>query len=104
MEFETDTILEANLEKAYIMYNILKEDKPEIKKYYEQIRYGTKIGFDLYEYLNENYYPKPKDGIIIIENKNILAKDFYTELETREALIKKILLENSEKEEISKPR
>ena len=54
--------------------------------------------------LNNNITIKPKNNTVKIENTRMTQREFYTELEDRETLIKKLLIENLNKEGITEAR
>lgn len=95
-QFEIDPITLAKLEKhqkydLYLMYNTLDE---RIKKYYPQIRFGVKERFDIYDVFMENLTEKAKDGFVYIrKTQEIPFKKFFTEMEERNKLMDKAILE-----------
>lgn len=64
---------------------------PEI---YKKARYGIKLKFDLYDYLNQAITIKQKTGKIQYRNENFDMSAFWTELEERNILMKKWLIDN----------
>lgn len=86
--------IDLTLEDAYKRFCVYKIDNKELEKSYQQIRWGIKIKFDIYTHFKNKIINKEKEGVVIIEGKSYANKDYYTELEEREALIKKEILEH----------
>lgn len=100
LEFPT-----ANLERLW-NYFLLFEGEPEIdEKEYENIkikvRYGYKIQFDIYSYINNKIkYKSNGSGLIAyFGGYPYLQMDLYTEIEARCQTIKKFLLKHTEQTE-----
>lgn len=87
-------VLNMPLQNKYTFYNALKIDHKELNQYYELIRYGIKQKFDIHDVFEENIIIKPKQGIVRIRGNTLKLEMFRTELEQREALIVKAILEH----------
>lgn len=71
---------------------------------YKKARFGINIRFDLNDYLKGRINIKSKSGKALIKGKSHDLEEFETEIEKRERLIKKWLLENCQEKEVAKPR
>lgn len=90
-------IMGLDLQTAYQLFKQieLQEDKPKnFRKIYEYVRYGIEIEFDIYSLFDNEFISKTKTGEIIIEGETIEKEAFNTEIENREALIKKTIIDN----------
>lgn len=74
----------------------------DIEDVYHKARFGINLKFDIYDYINEMINIKSKTGKIIYRGRTLDISDFWTELETRNILIKKWLIENTEEEGVIK--
>lgn len=83
---------------------IRKEFKEEYKKIYQQARFGLTLKFDIYTEFNEFYAPKTKSGKINIEGRTYELWEYFTELEERESLMKKFILDSGIETDIIAPR
>lgn len=90
-------IMTLGLEDAWEMFVTLNE---ELDYIYEKARWGIKIKFDIYDYLNGAIQEKIKTGKVHIKGIAYESSDYYSELEIRKKLIKRWLLENYQEEEI----
>lgn len=68
------------------------EDLPNI---YKKGRYGLKIKFDIYDYINETIGFKTKTGQVCYRSKTFKLSEFWTELEDRAIIMKKWLKQNN---------
>lgn len=91
------------IEEAFEVFTSEDEELQE-KDVYLQARFGTELQFDLYSWIKQLYSIKEKTGKITIEGKTYKMRDFWTEIENRNRILKKWLLENFVKEELVKPR
>ena len=98
-------ILQLPLGDAYKLLKIAKiQTGTKIGKDEDKIKNGIKIKFKLHNYLDGNYTKKPKQDLTIIEHQVIPTQDFKEEIDNREALIKNIIIELMQEEDIFKPR
>lgn len=106
MNLDTEKVLSLTIQEAYQLFQIIRIEtqEPELEQTYQQTRFGYKTKFDIYNLFSGNYTEKRKTSQIIIEQKRYELKDFYTEIETREANLKKAILENLEEETLHTPR
>lgn len=102
MIMEANEVMSMDILTAYKAYTVLKLDEPELTKDYNKVRFGIKLRFDINNILTENYYIKGKAGTIWVEGNKYPLKDFYTEMEEREALIKKAILDSLEEPKLQK--
>ena len=96
-ELSITEIMALDLQTAYQLFKQieLQEQKPKnYSQLYEYVRYGIEEEFDIYSLFDNEFTPKTKSGEIIIEGRTIKKKDFNTEIENREALIKKTIIDN----------
>lgn len=80
------------------------EFKREYKDVYQKVRFGISLMFDIYTEFNEFYLPKAKAGRINIENRTYELWEYFTELEERESLMKKFILDSGIETDIIAPR
>lgn len=92
-----------SLEEAYELF-ISEVDKYRDSKIYGQIRFGIKIRFDIYDYLNGNIRVKHKSGKAIIKGRVYDMEDIYGEIEERNKEMKEWLVENIVEETFAKAR
>lgn len=104
MEIDEIEIIKLNMQEAYKLLNIITIENPNIKTQYEKIRNGIKLKFDIYNIFTENYTIKTKDNKIIMNKQNYKLNEFYTEIEKREALIKKIIIKSIKDTDIFEER
>lgn len=108
MNIDAERVLGLDLESSYKLLNIqiLEWDTTEKKKVevYDKARYGIKLKFDIYNLFTKNYSEKVKSHSVIVEGKTHKLQDFYTEIEKRETLIKKTILDTLEEPELASPR
>lgn len=85
-------IVSMGMEEAFKMF-VLKAERDSME--YLRARFGTnrEYQFDIYDYFENNYSKKQKTGEIIIDNNVISKERFFTEIEEREKIIKRALLE-----------
>lgn len=92
---EDEDILALGLADGYSLLLVYAEDKEngitdaDLKK----IRRGFDLKFDIHRLINEMYTIKHKSDEVIIGNQTYPLTDFFTEIEKRETLVKKLLLE-----------
>ena len=72
-------------------YDLFAMDSSGSEKEYIEARYGKRIHFDYYDYLNGSIYQNPKTGKIRYMEKEYNLSDFYTEIEERKRIINKEL-------------
>ena len=95
----------ANLERLWNYYLLFEDeeeiDKKEYEKIKQKVRYGYKIQFDIYSYINNKIkYKTNGSGLIAyFGGYPCLQMDLYTEIEARCQAIKKFLLKNTEQNE-----
>lgn len=94
-----------NVKESFLLltqYMTEIEDFEGLQEVYDTARFGIKLKFDLYDYIYENITMKGKTGKIIYRGRTIDLSNFWTELEARNILIKKWLIENTEEEGVIK--
>lgn len=100
-------IIKMSLLDAYRAFCMLEHDDQKPARWnetYDKVRNGIEIPFDIYSVLDKETHRKAKNGILIVENKQMRLKDFNTEMEKRESLIKKTLKDTLYKPDIYGPR
>ena len=97
-------LVSLGLKEAYDVYNIEKLEKEELGEIYHKVRFGINLEFDIYDLFSNNYVVKEKKGIVIIGRRKYPMKDFFSEIENRNALIKKALIESIEDDDIVEGR
>jgi len=100
-------IIQMELEPAYELLQIIELEEENNKEFIQEkqkIEFGIKQKFYIINYLKGNYTDKTKHQIIIIENNQIPYTEFYSEIQKRTALIKRILLKYIEIPDIIKER
>lgn len=88
-----------NVKEAFLtltQYMTETEEYPDLEETYNKARFGIQLKFDIYDYINEMVKMKEKTGKILYRGRTINISDFWTELEKRNILIKKWLIENTE--------
>ena len=112
VQLDEETIMKAEL---YELYKLLRQriyddipNEKELKEAIRQIRYGIDLEFDIHDYEIGNYTEKGKAGYIIIPDyppkKKYSIPDIHTEIEKREDLARKTLLDSIEDDDLIKPR
>lgn len=96
---DVNEVYEMSLEKAYKLFLLEKENfEPEnvdIKDVHKKVRYGINLHFDVYKYFNNDFITrKAKRELIRIGKYWYDEKGMFTEIENREILLKKILIDN----------
>lgn len=86
-------IVKGNLTTLYKNFRILKLDHEELEPTYKEVRFGIHYDFDIHDYIEEKYTIKNKKKIVIINRQQIRLKDFRTEIEEREDLMRKNIYE-----------
>lgn len=89
-------IAKLGFREAYNIFKIIVEpDSEEAMK----IRFGFKIKFDIDAYYNGFLHSnsKKKRGLVMIGSKWYKVENFFTELNTREKVMKEFILKNSDK-------
>lgn len=99
MNIDIETILKLDLETTYKLHKILELEHPELKKNSDMIRNGINLEFDIYDILTKRFTEKPKQGLILIRGKECKLREFHTEMEQREALLKKGIIQATQEEE-----
>lgn len=96
-------VMQMNIEEAWEVFKMLVRDMEEFdEESYKKARFGIRIKFDINEYTNKWIRVKTKKGIVLIRGKVYRSEDFWTEIEEREYLIKRWIIENIEDEEMAK--
>ena len=85
-------------------WNLFATEIDNQEEEYNTARFGIKIPFDIYYYLQNQITIKPKRGIAIIRGRTYLLEDLYTEIEERNKVIKEWLVENLTGDDIITPR
>lgn len=88
-------------EDAWAYFKISIESS---SKEYQQVRFGIKIKFDIYDYQKGRIETKPKQGLALLHGKRYNLEEIETELEEREKIMKNWLIDNEEKTGIMKMR
>ena len=70
------------------------EEQQYLNDHYTRIRYGIRIHFDIYAWLNKNYTLKEKTGIIFIQGNQYDLHQVYSEIEIRTSKCKQWLEDN----------
>lgn len=87
-------VREMGLEEAYNNFILLVASNTQE---YQWVRYGINIKFDIYNYFQGNMKIYKKKEMMIIHKKIYKLDAIYTELENRIKIIKKVLLELTNK-------
>ncbi|MEC8339811.1 MAG: hypothetical protein VXZ40_04240 [Nanoarchaeota archaeon] len=87
----------------YRYFCIIKNESEKTKEAYEKVRYGINFIFDINDFFGGKFCVKQKQRLVIIGG-NVDSLDlFYTEVEERESLMRRHLIESAELPEILKP-
>ena len=92
---EKEDVLGMDFEKLYKVFLLLKLEK-DLEEEYRKIRFGVDLKFDIYKYFGEDFVIKNKENIIIMDGKEFELGKFWSELENREAICRKAVMENME--------
>lgn len=112
-EMSTTEIMKLDLDTAYKLFVQLQHEditnetpytRKEYNEAYIEIRFGIELNFDIYTIINEHYTPKIKGGKLIIDDQLFSFREYYTELEQRESLAKKFLIDALTQNEPMEPR
>lgn len=89
-----DEIARLSLAEAYrLLLTLAEDDASSLSlKQRTQIRYGFEYHFDLQLALNENFRVDDKNGVIYIGKSALRLSTFYTEIERRDALVRRLLI------------
>lgn len=87
-------IMDMNLEQAYEFYTACLLENKKLKKYYDEIRFGIIVKFDIHHIFYDLISIKPKNHIARIDGSSISLSDYWTEVESRRARIKKAILDH----------
>lgn len=105
---DSTEIIDMSLQEAYTLFNMLRvdarENKAQLQDEYTRARFGITHKFDIYSYLKERYTAKEKSSMAVIEGKTIAIQDLFSEVEAREALIKRVLIREIGDTDILRPR
>lgn len=83
-------------------WEIFKTDIERNNIIYKKVRFGISIAFDINLYFKGFIIIKGKSGKVFIGNQTYTAIELFTELERRERIMKKWLLENFGEQEIAR--
>lgn len=102
---DPNEILEWDTEK---LWNAVQQIKEEIEKQprgYEQAKNGIKIKFPIQYIINQWYdmYPSTKNARILGYGKTNI-QNLLDEIEERNSIMRKIIIEHTDNEEATKPR
>lgn len=99
-------IMQLPMQEAFdYLVQMTMEGKRDIKKAYEQARFGVKVPFDIYDAFYQNIKEKIKSREITIGNEIICdLSEFYTEMEQRQAIIKEALINSIDSEGVMERR
>lgn len=103
---DTIQLLSMSLEDTYKLLLALEQDPDrEIdKQELDRIRFGVKIPFDLHMQFTGMVTFKHKADKVIIGRRIMSVKDYFSEIEAREAISKSLLLRALEKKDILNSR
>lgn len=112
VELSEEQILASDITELYTLIRARLHDQipneEELKDAKRKVRWGIKIKFDIHDYDIGNYTEKPKGGIILIPlwrpQHKYKITDIHTEIEEREDLARKTLLDSITDEDIIKAR
>lgn len=89
-----ESIARLSLPEAYRLLLTLAQDDPSALglRHKGQIRFGFDYHFDLWLAMNSNYVVDQKNGTVMIGPSTLRLTTFYTEIEKRDALIRRLLI------------
>lgn len=102
---DEEAILTYNIGAIYTLFKIKFDDMARTKDDegskidpfvnrddYNKVRFGFTIKFELEDYIKGRFREKPKSGTIVIWKNEYSLKDFRTEIEKREKVMRNSLL------------
>ena len=89
-----DVITNGDLKVVYKHFRLLKEELTE--QDFNKVRYGINYNFDINDFLLGNFTIKKKKREVMIVGEVINMKDFWTEIEDREDLMRSLIYQNVE--------
>lgn len=98
-----ESIKSLSIREAYNTF-LLEVDDSEGETVKKKARFGIKIHFDLYEWLEEAMTIKLKKGVVIMHGRKYALSSILTEIENRNVLIKKYLLKKTGRNQLITPR
>lgn len=97
-------ILEQDLAGTWQRYKVLCIDYEQLENEMRFIKYGYDLSFSLNDVLKHRYVEKPKQGLITIGKNTITLQDFEDELDKRESMMKKLIIDTVQTQKILKGR
>lgn len=98
-------ILKMDLETAYKTYLIMCIEELELKEELPNIKYGIKIEFDIRDHFTKkNKHLQKKDKVLLRDRRLVPLSEYRDELEERETMMKKIMLDHLTDDEIVEGR
>lgn len=92
---DEQAVYEMNEQQAYDTYTVMCLENPEMKKSYNQIRFGIDLKFDIYKHLRGQVSESEKNNIVRVKGVGEFSmEEYYTEIENRLALMKSEILNN----------
>lgn len=80
-----------------------KKTAKEIREVYKLARFGIKMEFDIYDYLNGIIFIKGKTGKALYRGRTLDLSEMWTEIERRTIKMKNWLIRNTTEETGIKP-
>lgn len=90
---QLNDVMDQDLNGTWTRYKVLCIDYPELEEELENIKYGYDLQFNLLDYLRGRYQEKPKQQVIQISGHTLSINDFEEELDKREAMMKKLIID-----------
>lgn len=93
-EMSLDEIARLPLPEAYrLLLTLAEEDASTLSpKQRSQVRFGMDYHFDLQHYMNGFFKVDEKNGIVYIAGMSLKLTTFFTEVEKRDALVRRLLI------------
>ena len=96
MPLDEENIIALSLAEVWTLYKVKRKEMIKegftSEQEYNRIRYGITIMFELDDYIQERFRERPKSGEIVIQKIVYSIKEFRTEMEERERLMRNSLL------------
>lgn len=104
-EINPEDVIMWSTRKLWNMFEIIVNKEKGYEKQKQQVKFGINLEFPIHYITQEWYelYPASKKASIKGYGKFPL-QEFMDEIEQREEIMKEIIIENIEKEEITSPR
>lgn len=92
-DVELQIILTGTLKQIYNILMAHKEESTILEETWIKVKYGITHTFDIQYHFHTHVRVFPKRDEIIIQHKRLALKDYWNEIEQREALIRSTLIQ-----------